>query len=108
MYDLANEKIFDVNGRGNKNPRNRSVIRLPKSPANMASGISTVFLPDNPNEPCERLNLILQEKQAGNNFNIFNDEFVAIVHKLLGNKSKFTKQHKQLLFECDLLHTKKK
>ena len=43
---------------------------MPKSPDIMvfASGVSkTIFLSSDPNELCDRLKLLLQEKHAGNN-----------------------------------------
>ena len=46
----------------------------------MASGISkTLFLSSDPDELCNRLKLLLEKKQAGNNSEIINDEIVAIV-----------------------------
>ena len=74
----------------------------------MVSGISTIFLPGNPNELCNTLNLLLQEKQVGNNSNIINDEAVAIYDKLLEYKCITTKQHKQIVIKGDMLPTKKK
>ena len=70
----------------------------------MASGIPrTINLSSNPNELCDRLKLLLQEKQAGNNSDIINDEIVAIVDKLLEYKCLSKKQHKQFLIKCNLL-----
>ena len=61
-----------------------------------AWGVSkTKFLSSNPDELCNRLKLLLQEKQAGNNFDIINDEIVAIVDKLLEYKCISKKQHKK-------------
>ena len=94
--------IFDINQKGRKSDRDKSLIRLLKSPAIMASGISTIFLSSNPNELCDRLKVLLQEKHAGNNSNIIN-EIIAIVDKLLEYKSIFKKQHKQILIKCNLL-----
>ena len=69
-----------------------------------ASGVSkTIFLPSDPDKVCHRLKLLLQEKQAGNNFDIINDEIVAIVDKLLEYKSISKKKQKQFLVECNLL-----
>ena len=48
----------------------------------MASGISTTFLPGNPNELCGSLKLLLREKQAGNNSDIINEEINAIADEL--------------------------
>ena len=66
----------------------------------MASGISTKFLPENPNEVCDRLKLLLQEKQTGNNANINDEEINAIADKNLENKCMSTKQHKVLQHKC--------
>ena len=57
-----------------------------KSTAIKASGNSTQFLSCDPNELCDRLKLILQQKQAGNNSNIFNDEIVALDDEILEDK----------------------
>ena len=70
-----------------------------------ASGVSkTIFLSSDPDELCDRINLILGEKQARNNFDIFNQEIVVIVDNLLENKCISKKQHKQILVKCNLLH----
>ena len=63
----------------------------------MASGISTIFLPENPNELCDRLKFLLQEKNAGINSDLINEKIVAIVDKLSEYKCISTKQHKFLL-----------
>ena len=104
MYDFAKEMHFDMKAVGKKSTRDITLIKLLKSPAIMASGASnTKFLSSDPDELCERLKLILQEKHAGNNSVIINDEIVAIVDKLLEYKCISKKQHKQILLKCDLL-----
>ena len=106
MCDFANEMNFDTKAQGNKSTRHRSLINLLKSPVLIvsASGTSnTIFLPSDPDELCSRLKLLLQEKHAGNNSNIINQEIVAIVDKLLEYKCISKKQHKQFLFNCNLL-----
>ena len=66
LYDFAKERHFDVRGPGTKPTRDRTLIKLPKSPVIMASGVSnTRFLPSDPNELCDRIKLLLREKQAG-------------------------------------------
>ena len=45
-----------------------------------------MFLPSDPNELCDRLKFLLQEKQAGNNSELINVKIVAIVDKLLEYK----------------------
>ena len=64
----------------------------------------TIFLSSDSDELCDRLNFLLQERQAGNTSDIFNHEMVAIVDKLLEYKCISKKQHEQLLFKCNLLH----
>ena len=106
MYDFAKEMHFDQNAPGNKSTRDRKLIKLLNSPGLMvsASVISkTIFLSSDPDELCERLKLLLQEKHAGNNSNIINDEIVAIVDKLLEYKCISKKQHKQILIKCNLM-----
>ena len=69
----------------------------------MASGVTTIFLSENPDELCNRLKLLLQERQGGNNSDIINNEIVAIVDKFLEYKCISKKQHKQILINCNLL-----
>ena len=104
MYDFAKEMPFDGRCVGNKPTGDRTLIKLLNSPAIMASGVSkTIFLSSDPNEFCDRLKLLLQEKHAGNNPNIVNEEIVAIVDNLLEYKCISKKQHKQILTKCNLL-----
>ena len=105
MYEFAKEMYFDTKAQGNKSTRDRPLIKLLKSPAIIASGVSkTIFLSSDPDELCNRLKLLLQEKHAGNNSDIINDEIVAIVDKLLDYKCVTKKQHKQILIKCNLLN----
>ena len=106
MYFFAKEMHFDTKALGNKSTRDRTLIKLLKSPGLMvsASGVSKrTFLSSDPNELCDRLKLLLQEKHAGNNSDIINDEIVAIIDKLLKYKCISKKQHKQILIKCNLL-----
>ena len=69
-----------------------------------ASGVpKTIFSSSDPNEFCDRLKLLLQEKQAGNNSDIINEKIIAIVDKLLEYKCISKKQHKQILLKCNLI-----
>ena len=99
---------FDTEQKGRPSIREKSMIKFLNSPAIMAFGISTIFLRENPNGLGDRLKLLLQEKQPGNNSDIINDEIVAILYNLLEYKCISHKQHNQSLFKCNLLHTKKK
>ena len=103
MYDFAKEMHFDQNAVGNKSIRDRKLIKLLKSPRIVASGVTTIFLSENADELCDRLKLLLQEKHAGNNSDIIDQEIVAIIDKLLGYKCITKKQHKQILIKCNLL-----
>ena len=70
-----------------------------------ASSVSnTIFLPFDLDQLCHRLDLLLQEKQAGNNSDLINKEIIAIVYKILEYKSISKKQQKQILIKCNLLH----
>ena len=105
MYDFAKEMNFDLKAIGKKSIRDRTLIKLLKSPAIIASGVSkTIILSSNPNEICDRIKLLLQEKQAGNISDISNQKNAAIVDKLSEYKCISKKQHKQILFKCILLH----
>ena len=89
MYDFAKEMHFDRKALGKKSIRDRKLIKLLNSPGLLvsASGISkTIFLSSNPNELCDRLKLLLQEKHGGKNSDKINDEIVVIIDKLLEYK----------------------
>ena len=104
MYDFAKEMHFDEKRVRNISTRDRTLIELLNSSAIMASGIlKTIFLSSDPNELCDRLKLLLQEKHACNNSNIINEESDAIVDKLLKYKCISKKQHKQILINGNLL-----
>ena len=51
-------------------------------------------------ELCERLKILLQEKQAGNTSDMINQKIVAIIDKLVEYRCISTKQIKILLFKC--------
>ena len=104
IYELAKEMNFNIRQKGNKSNRDKSIIRLLRSPRIMASGVTTIFFSVNAVELCDRLKLLLQEKHAGNNSDIINDEIIAIVDKLLEYKCISKKQHKQILIKCNLLN----
>ena len=105
IYQFEEEMNYDIKSTGRPSTRHNSMIRLLDQPAIMASGFSkTINLSSDPNELCERLKLLLQEKHAGNNSDIINDEIVAIVDKFLEYKCISKKQHKQILIKCNLLN----
>ena len=67
----------------------------------MTLGLSTIFLPSDPDELCDRLKLLLEEI-------VVNEEIVVRLDKLLEYKCMSERQHKQILNKCNLSHTKKK
>ena len=92
IYVFAKEIYFDGKTWGNKSTRDESPIGLLKTPGIMisASGFSSchkkVFfknkiLSSDPNELCDRLKLLIREKQGGNTFDIINKENVAMADK---------------------------
>ena len=98
IYEFAKEMNYDIKSRCRPSTRHDSMVRLLDQPAIMASGFSkTIILSSDPNELCDRLRLLLQEKQAGNNSDIINQEIGAIVDKLLEYRCISKKQHKQNL-----------
>ena len=104
IYEFAKEMNYDTKSTGRPSTRHESMVRLLNQPAIMASGFSkTIILSSDPNELCDRLKLLLQEKHGGNNSNLIDEEIVAIVDKLLEYKCISKKQHKQILIKCNLL-----
>ena len=106
IREFVEEMKFDIKIIGRKSPRDSSIVELLKSPAIMASGISTIFLSSDPNELFDRLKLLPQEKQAGNNSNRFNEEIVATIDNLLEYKCPTPTKHKEFFEKFNLLHTK--
>ena len=107
MYDFPKKKNFDTKAQGYISTRDRTLIKLLKSPGLMisASGVSkTIFLSSDPDELCNTIKLLLQEKYAGNDSDIINDEIVAIVDNFLEYKCLSEKQYEQILIKCNLLN----
>ena len=104
IYEFAKEMNYDTKSTVRPSVRHNSMVRLLDQPAIMASGFSkTIILSSDPNELCDRLKLLFQEKHGGNNSNLIDEEIVAIVDKLLEYKCISKKQHKQILIKCNLL-----
>ena len=98
IINFMDEMHFNVHARGKGNRDKNLIKNYYKKRAILASGISkTIFLSSDPNELCDRLKLLLQEKNAGNNSNIINDEMVVIIDKLLEYKCITKKQHHRIL-----------
>ena len=63
IYEFAKEMNYDTKSTGPPSTRHTSIIKIFESPAIMASGVTTIFLSENPNELCDRLKLLLQENK---------------------------------------------
>ena len=88
-YDFAKEMHFDVRGQGRKSTRDITLIKLLKSLGLRVSGSGvskTIIVSSDPNELCNRIKLLLQQKQAGSNSDLIIQEIFAIVDKLLEYK----------------------
>ena len=84
IYEFAREMKIYIKQKGRKNNSDKSMIKLLESPAIMASGVSkTIFLSSYPDELCDRIKLLLREKRAGSNSDLFSQEIVAMIDKLL-------------------------
>ena len=92
--------VFAKKTLGKKSTRDKTLIKLLKSPAIMTSGISIIFPPEKYNELCSRLKLIIQAKETRKNFDLPFEKNVAMADKLLEYKYIYTKQHSFLIFEC--------
>ena len=104
IYEFGKEMKYKLKNKGRPSIRHNSMIRLLNQPPITASGITkTIILSSDPNELCDRLKLLLQEKHGGNNSNLIDEEIVAIIDKLLEYKCLSKKQHKQILIKCNLL-----
>ena len=55
-------------------------------------GFPQIFLPENPNDLCDRLEILPQEKQAGNKTDIVNEEIIAMANILLEYRCISTKK----------------
>ena len=64
MFDFEREISFDEKALGSKNTRDKTLNKLLESTAVMASGISTIFFRENPNELCGGLKLLPQTKKS--------------------------------------------
>ena len=97
MYGFATEMNFDLIVQGKKSARDKTLIKLLKSPSLMdsASSVSkTKFLSSDLDEFFERIKLLLQEEHAGKKSNVNNEGITAIVDKLLEYKCISKKEHK--------------
>ena len=83
LFEFGKEMKFNIKQRGRKSDRDKGLIKSLKSPAIMESGISTIISSSDLDKLCHRLNFLLPEKNAGNNSDLINKEFIAIVDNIL-------------------------
>ena len=103
-YDIAKEMNYDTKSIGRPSVRHTSIINILNPPAILASGISNIrSLSSDPDDLCNRLRLLSQEKQAGNSSDLITHQIVAIVDKLLEDKNISKKEHKQILIKYNLI-----
>ena len=89
---------LDIKQKGRLSSSDKPMVKLLNCPAILASGFSNEkFLPLDPDELCDRLKILLQEKQAGNDSHLINEEIVAIIDKLLEHKCITKKNYKNKL-----------
>ena len=99
----------DLKAQVKKSTRDRTLIKIPKSPAIMAYGISTKFQPSDSSDFCDKSKLLLQDEHAGSISDMILEDTIAKVDKLLEYKCIYKKQHKQDLessIECYLSQEK--
>ena len=111
--EFAKEMYFDEKAVGNKSGRDKTPIRLLKSPATMARSLKrklssktktknleeskTRWLSSDTNERCDRIRCLLLEKEAAINSNTNIEKIAARTDKLLEKNCISTKQHSQFL-----------
>ena len=106
IYEFGKEMKYKLKNKGRPSIRHNSMIRLLNQTPITAFGFTkTIILSSDPNELCDRLKLLLQEKHGGNNSNLIDEEIVAIIDKLLEYKCLSKKQHKQILIKCNLIYS---
>ena len=107
LFEFAREMYFDE-VIGNKSTGDKTRNKLPKLPAIKTGSLKsksiseakkknkTRFSTSNPNELCDWLNLLLQEKQFGIFSDKTNEEMVAIADNLLDYKCRPTKKQLEI------------
>ena len=104
IYEFGKEMKYKLKNKGRPSIRHSSMIRVLNQTPITASGFTkTIILSSDPNELCDRLKILLQEKHGGNNSNLIDEEIVAIIEKLLEYKCSSKKQQKQILLKCNLI-----
>ena len=97
------EMHFDIHSRG-KRLRDKNLIKMHFTKRSLlASGLRTIFLSEKPNEICNRLRLINQDKKLETKQNRFDSGTIALVEKLLEYKCHTPTHHKKKSFKSLVL-----
>ena len=104
IIKILDEMHFDLHANG-KTSRDKNLAKnyYNKRALLASSDQEVIFLSDNPNEICDRLHLIIQEKQARNDTTRFDNELVAKIDKILEYKSITSTQHKKFIENFNLV-----
>ena len=97
VIGFMHEMRFDIHSWG-KILRDKSLIQnYFDKRAKLASGLRWIFLSENPNEICNHLMLLPQEKRDVKNSVLNNEEIVTIIDKLIKYKCFTPTQHKKFI-----------
>ena len=105
IINFLDKTHFDTHSQAAKSSGDNNLINnYRKKRALLASSLQEViFLSENPNKLCDRLRLIFQKKQTGNDANKNDSDIFAINDKVLEYKCITPAQHKKLLKQFNLL-----
>ena len=79
IIKCLDEMHFDIHAKG-KSSRDKHLIKnYYNKKAIIASGLKTIYFSENPNKLCDRLKIMLQEKQPAKNSNPSIEEILAIM-----------------------------
>ena len=97
IIDIIDEMHFDIRSRG-KTLRDRNlIINHINKKTFIASGFTTIFLSKSLIKSCDKLELLFQEKRAGNISDITIEKIVPIIGKLLECKCSTPTQHQKII-----------
>ena len=96
IINFLKEMHFNTRATGKSNRHKNLIKNYYNTRAILASELKIIFLSGNPNELCERLKLLIQEKRADNDSGMTNQEMVAIIDELLEYKNFTPTQHKKI------------
>ena len=90
--DFNKETIFDILNKVNNFQKGKGLTATTES-----NEVEYIFLPSDPNELCDRLKILLQEKTGGNNNPQIDQEIMAISDKFLEYKIIEIEEHENMI-----------